>query len=240
MKPPPRESPRRTPIRDIHFRLDGPVVEDLQRAFARDWAFASRERLRGEAFFPPLKPVGNSFARGIPAGPDDEFETLRTSLLGALRCARRSVAVLSPYFLPDESLRNALTTAAMSGVRVDVLIPGRSNLPIVDWACRHILPGLVERGVRVWFNPAPFDHTKLMLVDGEWTLLGSTNWDARSLRLHFEFCVECYDAPLTRRLERRAAALMRVSIPATREALLGAPLWERLRNASARLLSPYL
>ena len=93
------------------------------------------------------------------------------------------------------------------------------------------------RGVQV---RVLFDHTKLMLVDGEWTLLGSTNWDARSLRLHFEFCVECYDAPLTRRLERRAAALMRVSIPATREALLGAPLWERLRNASARLLSPYL
>jgi cardiolipin synthase len=99
---------------------------------------------------------------------------------------------------------------------------------------------VLERGCRVWLTPPPFDHTKLMLVDGQWTLLGSTNWDPRSLRLNFEFNVECYDAGLAQTLED----LVREKIAASRRLTLaevdGRPLPVRLRDGAARLLSPYL
>jgi len=228
------------PIEDLHFRLVGPVVAQLQEVFAEDWAFCTDERLEGDLWFPPLGPAGPVLARGIPDGPDEDFEKLRWTLLGALACAQSSVRIVTPYFLPDAGLIGSLNVAAMRGVEVDIVLPEATNLRLVQWACRALLWQVLERGCRVWLTPPPFDHTKLMLVDGQWTLLGSTNWDPRSLRLNFEFNVECYDAGLAQTLED----LVRNKIAASRRLTLaevdGRPLPVRLRDGAARLLSPYL
>ena len=235
----PALQPRRT-IRDVHFRIEGPVVAHLQDVFCEDWAFCTGERLQGEAWFPTLPPAGTVFARGISDGPDEDFEKLRWTLLGALACARRSIHIVTPYFLPDPGLITSLNVAALRGVAVDIVIPLKNNLRLVQWAAAAQLWQLVERGCRVWFSPPPFDHTKLMVVDSRWSLLGSSNWDPRSLRLNFEFNLECYDWELAHRLERLIRRKIRQARPVTIEALDGRSLPVKLRDGVARLLTPYL
>lgn len=230
----------RHPIQDTHFRLEGPAVTHLQTVFADDWEFASREPLHGDAWFPKLEPCGPTLARGVSSGPDDEIERMRLVYLGALNCARKSVRIMTPYFLPDPGLVAALNVAALRGVEVDILLPAQNNLRLVQWASTGLLPQVLEHGCRVWLVPPPFDHSKLMLVDAAWVLLGSANWDPRSLRLNFEFDVECYDTTLAAELEslvldRRAAARRLTPDELNRRSL---PL--KLRDGVARLLTPYL
>ncbi|HSN90572.1 MAG TPA: phospholipase D-like domain-containing protein [Anaeromyxobacteraceae bacterium] len=231
---------RPEPFQDLQARLEGPVVAHLQATFAEDWAFTTGERLDGVAFFPALPPAGPVTARGIPDGPDEDFETLRWILLGALATARSSVRIVTPYFLPDPGLLTALDVAAMRGVEVDVVLPERGNLPLVAWAQTAQLWQVLERGCRVWLTPPPFDHTKLMVVDGAWSLLGSANWDPRSLRLNFELDVECYDPDLGRRVEALAAERIARARAITLAELEARPLAVKLRDGVARLFSPYL
>lgn len=230
----------RTRTLDIHFRLEGPVVTELMDVFAEDWTFTTREILAGEAWFPGLAPEGDTIARVISDGPDQDFDCMRWALHGALGSARRSIRVLTPYFLPDEPLITALNAAALRGVVVDLVLPERGNLRLVNWAMRGEIWKVLHHGCRVWLTPPPFDHSKLLTVDGAWALLGSANWDPRSLRLNFELGVECYDrgfvSELDRLLDERITRARRFE--AADLAAISWPL--RLRDAAARLLSPYL
>jgi cardiolipin synthase len=232
-------SPRH-PVQDLHFRLEGPVVRHLAEAFAKDWVFTTGEELYSPGWFPVLEPVGRVVARGIADGPDDEFERLHWTFLAALAGADRTVRIVTPYFLPDQALLAALNTAALRGVEVDVLLPRENNLRVVGWAMRAKLDQVLDYGCRVWLTPPPFDHTKLMVVDGVWGLFGSGNWDPRSYRLNFEFNVEAYDAELGGRLETIVREKMRAAEPVTQKALRARPLPERLRDGVAWLFSPYL
>jgi cardiolipin synthase len=231
----------RRAIQDVHFRLSGPIVTQLQQAFATDWFYCTREVLEGTAWFPAVElAAGDALARVIPHGPDEDFEKLRLTLLGALACAERSVTIVTPYFIPDPTLATALEITALRGVRLDILLPERSNLPIVPWAMWAHFEALVKKGVHIWLTPPPFDHSKLMVVDDRWSLFGSANWDARSLVLHFEVNVECYDATLAATLarliqeKRSRARLVTAGELADRSMLL------KIRDGIADLASPYL
>ena len=188
----------------------------------------------------PLEPAGPVVARGIPDGPDEDFETVRWTLLGALACARSTVRIVTPYFIPDAALVTALNVAALRGVRVDVVLPERLNLPVVQWAATAQLWQVMRPHFRVFLTAPPFDHTKLMVVDGVWSLVGSANWDPRSLRLNFEFDVECYDVALARELDALVDERMSLARQLTLEELEARPLPIRLRDGVARLMSPYL
>ncbi len=228
------------PVQDLHFRVGGPVVAQLQEAFANDWAFCTKEVLNGDIWFPQPGSCGNIIARVITDGPDGDFEKLRWTLLAALAEAQTSVQILTPYFLPDTTLISALNLAALRGVRVDIILPVKSNLPYVHWASRALWWQVLERGCRLWLTPPPFDHSKLMIVDGHWVLIGSANWDARSLRLNFELNVECYSRDLAHDL----AAVIEKKLRGAREVTLAEVderwLPAKLRDATARLFSPYL
>ncbi len=228
------------PIQDLHFQIRGPVVTQLQEVFATDWEFATGEVLSGDRWRATAEQVGTVLARGITTGPDGDLDKLRMALLGAIACAESSISIVSPYFLPDETLIAALNVAALRGVQVDIVLPGVNNLWLVQWASMAQLWEVLERGCRVWLTPAPFDHAKLMVVDRLWTLLGSANWDPRSLRLNFEFNVECYDSDLAGRLQdwigHKIAAARRLTL----EQIEGRSLPVRLRDGIARLLTPYL
>ncbi len=225
---------------DLHFRIEGPVVRHLMQAFADDWLFTTGWAPGGDGWFPALEPRGRVLARGITDGPDEDFEKARLVLLGALACAHTSVRIVTPYFLPDAGLISALTIAAMRGVRVDIVLPGANNQVLVHWAAAAQLWQLVKRGCRVWYTPPPFDHTKLMVVDGGWALIGSSNWDARSLRLNFEFDVECYDDALAGTLQALVERKLAEAREVTARALDAHSLPVRLRNGIARLAAPYL
>jgi cardiolipin synthase len=228
------------PVRDIQFRVQGPVVAQLQEVFADDWRFCTGEALRGDAWFPPLEPAGDVFARCIADGPDEDFEKLRWTLLGALSCASHSVRIVTPYFLPDPALISALNVAAMRGVQVDILLPEKNNLPFVHWAMCAGLWQVIQGGCRVWLTPPPFDHSKLMVMDSQWSLIGSANWDPRSLRLNFELNLECYNRSLAARLDRLIEDRMKSARPLSLRDLDERPLPIKLRDGIARLATPFL
>jgi cardiolipin synthase len=229
-----------SPVRDLHFRLEGPVVAHLQEVFADDWFFTTREPLRGHRWFPQLESRGPVIARGIADGPDEDLEKLRWTLLAALGAARTSVRIATPYFLPDPTLIAALNLAAMRGVLVEILLPAKGNLPVVQWASTAHWWQVLQRGCRIWLSPPPFNHSKVFIVDDTWALVGSTNWDPRSLRLNFEFNVECYDDAMVRTLAGWFDEQLRQSHETSLAEVDARNLAVRLRDGVARLLTPFL
>jgi cardiolipin synthase A/B len=226
--------------RDLHFRVTGPIVAELMAVFAHDWRFTTRERLHGDAWFPPLAPAGHTVARGLADGPDIDFEKLHGTLLGAIATARTSLTIVTPYFIPDQRLLSSLAVAARRGVAVTIILPEKVNLVLVQWASTAYWAELLEAGCRIVVTPPPFDHTKLMVVDGGWSLIGSANVDPRSLQLNFEFNLECYDARLAAELEGLVAARLAAGREVTLAEIRARPFHVRFRDRLARLFSPYL
>ncbi|PTM43383.1 phospholipase D-like domain-containing protein [Bosea sp. 124] len=228
----------REPVRDIHFLIEGPVVRQVMESFQDDWAFSTAETLEGPLWFPATHRKGTAPARAISSGPDQSVDQLMLALLSAINAASSSLRIATPYFLPDEQVITALQLAALRGVEVHVVIPARNNHRLVGWAMQaHIRP-LLKVGCHVWRSPAPFDHSKLATVDEAWSLIGSANWDARSLRLNFEITMEFYDPELAKRLNgiidaKRSTAVTLDEIDSR---------WPivKIRDAAARLLMPYL
>ncbi len=229
-----------TAYRDLHFRVRGPVVAQLMDVFIDDWQFATDESLHGSAWFPDLEPGGPLVARVVEEGPDESVDRLRWSIIGGLNAAQRAVRILTPYFVPDAPLVSALNAAALRGVEVDIVLPGCNDLPHVQWAGIHGLWQVLEYGCRVWMSPGPFDHSKVMVVDGAWTLIGSGNWDARSLRLNFELNVECYCGELGARMEALALERRAAARQVTLATVDKRPLPVKLRDGVARLFAPLL
>jgi cardiolipin synthase len=223
-----------------HFRIEGPIVADMQRTFAVDWAFTTGEHLKGARWFPDLDRRSTVVARGVKDGPDADLDNMLRIILGALSVATQTVRIVTPYFLPNDALLRAVQVAALRGIDVAIVLPSKSNIPIMDWAMAPQLPDLLTAGCRIYFTSGMFDHTKLFVVDSFWSLIGSTNWDARSLRLNFEYNLECYDASLAENLENliedKIARAYRLRLCETQST--GFPV--RVRNGLARLLSPFL
>ena len=225
-------------VADVHFRIDGPVASQMEATFLEDWAFTTGESR------PPSRP-GRSHAHGsvcrvLTDGPNEDLDRLVMVLIGALSAARCEVWVATPYFLPMRSLMTALEAAALRGVEVNVLLPEENNLPFVHWATRHMLGELLHWGVHVYYQPPPFAHTKLFIVDRRYAQIGSANMDPRSLRLNFELNTEIYDRAITNALAEDCERLRAGSRTVTEAELQGRPPLERLRDAACWLASPYL
>nr|WP_261405176.1 phospholipase D-like domain-containing protein [Chenggangzhangella methanolivorans] len=227
--------PTDEPVRDTHFRVSGAVVDQIADSFDEDWAFVTGDDVpetpaRPSADGPP--------ARAVVSGPDQTVDRLVLTLLAAIASARRTIRIATPYFLPDERLITALQVAALRGVEVRIVTPAVNNHRLVAWASDgHVRP-LLEAGCRLFRSEPPFDHSKLMTIDDVWCLIGSANWDARSLRLNFELTVELYDAALAARLSGLIDS--KCAAAASLEELDAKPLAIKLRDATVRLASPYL
>lgn len=228
----------RHPVRDTHFAVQGPVVGQLVQAFVRDWLFVTGEELGGPAWMPEPRPAGEAAARVATSGPDQDLEKIEYVVLEAIACAQRSVRIVTPYFLPEETLVTSLALAAVRGVRVEIVIPQKGNHIVVDWATRAHVGPLLAAGCHLWRNPPPFDHSKIMVVDGAWSLIGSANWDMRSFRLNFELNMEVHDEAFARRLEALVEARKGSRITANDLAARALPI--RLRDAAVRLMLPYI
>lgn len=227
-------------VMDTHIRLRGPVVRHLMQAFADDWNFTTGESLSQGCWWPALERADSIAARAVTSGPDEDMGALETMLGAAIVEARESIRIVTPYFLPDRHLQMALSLAALRGVMVDIIIPARSNKQLIDWASRANLQFLTGEAWRVFLTPPPFDHSKLMTVDGSFCLVGSSNWDARSHRLNFELDVEAYDRDLTAKIDEAIDLRVARSQQTGRRELAQRPLSRQIRDAAARLLLPYL
>jgi len=224
---------------DLHFKVRGPVVADVERALLEDWSFATGVNdLRAVPLDLPRQ--GDLLARVIIDGPNEDFEKLRWMYMGAINAARQSVRVMTPYFVPDRELIVCLSGAAMRGVDVEIVLPEESNLPFVSWATDAMLWQVLEPGVRVYRQPPPFAHSKLFIVDECYAIVGSGNFDARSLRLNFEFNLEIYGEDFVAVLTRHFDEARARSVPVSLSDLDGRPLAVKLRDGFARLFAPYL
>lgn len=233
------EAGRPAEVTDLHFRIEGPLVAQLEQVFLADWHFAT-----GETAPAPVAPSpavgGQALARAVTDGPNEELDRLLMLLLGALANAHQRVWIMTPYFLPTPPLIGALQSAALRGVDVCLLLPEKNDQPWMTWATRNVLWQLRDRQVRVLERPGPFAHSKLLLVDDYYLQFGSANLDQRSLRLNFELVVESYDRELAAWAAAHFQDLQALARPISRAELDARPLPQRLRDALFWLMSPYL
>ncbi|MGB6241070.1 MAG: phospholipase D-like domain-containing protein [Castellaniella sp.] len=227
---------------DTHFRVEGPAATQLFAVFANDWEFTTRERLRIEDWClrTAEAPQPQVPARCVRSSPDRFIAATHNVLLGALAVAQRRVRIQSPYFLPDQTLMGALNTAARRGIQVDIVIPGRNNLRLVNYAMTAQLAQVIAGGCRIWRSRGNFDHSKLITIDEGWSYVGSSNMDPRSLRLNFELDMEIYDSAMARQIAERIDGEIAQADLVTRESLNAIPFLKQLRNRIIWLASPYL
>ncbi len=226
---------RRHQTQDVHFSIRGPAIDQINRVFEDDWQFAT-----GQSISLPRwtgGQVGEVTCRVLLDGPDDNYQKLQLTIIAAINSARYSVRIATPYFLPDVPVIHALELAVLRGVRVELLVPEKNNLAVVDWAMKANESKLLKAGIKIFRSQPPFDHSKLFLVDSCWTLIGSSNWDARSLELNFEINIECYNEALAQSIDNVFSQKL-ASASAVEKVDNRLPV--RLRNNFFRLFTPYL
>lgn len=236
-------------FQDAHLAIRGPAVADLAQTFAEDWAFATDEELPLPPDPPPVGPAGAADVRDedgsavvavIPSGPDQAHNANGLVYFAGIAAAHQRIWLQSAYFIPDQPLLTALVSAALRGVDVRVIVPAVSDVGLVRAAARSYYPALLRGGVRVYeFQPSML-HSKTMVVDGRWGLVGSANMDIRSFRLNFELGALVLGRDFARRMEQRFLEDLAQSIEVTADALRAQGWWARLRDGGARLLSPLL
>lgn len=229
--------------RDTHFSVSGPVVADLFDVAAEDWRFTTGETLNGEAWrivAPDRQPGDPVLMRVVASGPDRSVETNHKMLIGAFSVARKSIRIMSPYFLPDRELISALATAARRGVDVDIVVPAANNLVLVDRAMTAQFDQILGNYCRIWRSAGAFSHSKLLSIDGVWSYVGSSNLDPRSLRLNFEIDLEVLNEGFAVEIDERIDEAIKSASPVTLEGLRSRPFAVRLLEKVLWLGSPYL
>lgn len=182
-------------IHDLHCRILGPAVSQFALSFFHDWAYTTRRKL-AECAIPEDFPIpvhcGNEVIRVIDSGPGHNYMGTHKLFFAAAGLAKRSLRIMTPYFVPGPEYVNALCMAAARGVAVKVIVPKNNDHKFVDYAARSFYPKLLRHGVKIYKKRGCFSHIKAMIVDGEWGCMGSSNCDQRSFRLNFEldFCFE--------------------------------------------------
>tara|TARA_R110000787_G_scaffold170629_18_gene283342 strand:- start:4007 stop:5458 length:1452 start_codon:yes stop_codon:yes gene_type:complete len=223
---------------DVHFRVHGPVVSQLDQVFQSDWEIATREKL--EADSAPIEKSGGAHCRAITDGPNAEFSRYLIILLGALANAHRAVCIMTPYFIPPPELSSALINAALRGIEISLILPERSNHAWLDAATRRWLVQMSAFPISVYRRPLPFAHSKLVIVDDYYTVIGSANLDSRSLSLNFELMLEVYDQTFARSMLAHFAQVRDSCRVLDAVELKNRPMPKRLLDAFFWLFSPYL
>lgn len=231
------ERDRHDAMADLHFRFEGPIVRQFEDVFVDAWRFSSGEKLLPS----PVAPAaGNAHCRVITDGPNDEIDRLQLLLLGVIANAHERISIMTPYFIPTPELSGALQAAALRGVEIEIILPRRSDQWWVDGATRRWLRQLLGSRLRVYYRPQPAAHSKLLLMDDYYAMVGSANLDPRSLRLNFELMVEVYDPDLVREQRAHFAAVRDGCAEVTLELLRRRPAIKRFADSLLWLFSPYL
>ena len=227
--------------RDSHFRVEGPVVAQLQAAFMDDWFETQGAVLDGPGYFPDLDRAGPSLGQVFWSSPRGGNGNLRVMYLLAIASAARRILIANAYFVPDETTVEMLAAAARRGVDVEIIVPGPIlDAQVVRRASRATWGPMLEAGIRIYEYQPTMYHPKVMVVDDIWVSVGSTNFDDRSFRLNQEANLNVYDrgfaAAEAARFERDRTASRQVTLEAWRRR----PMWERIQERAAGLLRTQL
>jgi cardiolipin synthase len=232
---------RKDAYRDLHLRIDGDAVRMLQVVFVEDWMYATQTRdlIAGLMRNLPEKRPGPIAAQALPSGPDSSWQSIHRMHVAAIYAAQHRIWLATPYFVPGEAAMMALTSAALSGLDVRLLVPKRSDSLLVTLAARSYYDELLAAGVKVYEYGPRMLHTKALLVDDDIALVGTANFDNRSFRLNFEVSMLFQDSGIAAEL----ASLIEhefAHAPRVRDDRLRPLFRARLPEALARLGSPLL
>lgn len=231
------------PIDDIQFKVTGPVIDQISQVFIEDWFFATSELIQFPRHNPnTLEQTSDKsvVARVVQDGPDEHHNRIRWTLINALVCAQTSVKIMTPYFIPDQTLMTSLHAAALRGVSIEIIVPEHSDVPFVDWVMEANFSRIMEHGIRIYKNKRPFDHSKIVIIDDIWSFIGSPNWDARSLEFNFEISLECFDTNLNVKLTELFTLKKQNATPVIESKMNVLPAYKKIRNNLFRLFSPYM
>ena len=231
---------RRLSWRDTHIKIEGPGVDQLQAIFHEDWEFTTGEAME-IILNTPLKPTkGISDIQTLPTGPDESQATLEIILTSLIYAAKKRITIVTPYFIPTVPIALALDTAVKRGVKVDILVPEKSNHWIVGWVARGWYRDILISDVNLYEYAETFVHAKLVTIDSQISLIGSANMDERSFRLNFECTTLVYDSKITEKLLRSFDSMKMNSRKMTLAEFKQQRLWNNVRDGAFRILSPLL
>lgn len=221
--------------RDTHFRVQGPVVAQMQSVFLDNWMRATGKVLHGEAYFPSLKPVGNYAAQMFSSSPSGGSESMQLMYLLAITAARRTIDLSNSYFVPDAMTIQTLLDAAKRGVKIRVITPsGHIDSETVRKASRGSWGPMLEAGIQIAEYAPTMYHVKGLVVDGVFSSVGSTNFDNRSFRLNDEANLNVLNPDFGREqaavFERDWALAKKITLAQWNERPLSERFWERLAN----------
>ncbi len=229
------------PWRDTHLRLSGSSVLALQLRFLLDWNFAAHDDLGlDERYFPEAGQPGTTVVQVVSSGPDAKWNQIKEGYLKLIGLAQDSILIQSPYFVPDDSVTDALRIAALSGVDVRLMVPAKPDHPFVHWASNSYIGDLLDAGAKAYSYEHGFIHSKTIVVDRAVASVGSANWDIRSFRLNFEANAFVYDRGVADRLAQAFEEDLRGSTEITRELYARRGARVKVKESVSRLLSPLL
>lgn len=229
--------------RDTHLCIEGAAVTSLAVRFVLDWNYAAKENLfLDDNLFEIPKYVRNGAdpVQIITSGPDSKYPKIRDNYLRLIHMARKSIYIQTPYFIPDEDIRDALVIAAKSGIDVRIMIPCKPDHPFVYWATYSYIGEMIEAGARCYTYTGGFLHSKCLCVDGLVSCVGTANMDIRSFALNFEVNAVIYSAGTTQKLEQAFEKDILKSEIITRKMYGQRKMSVRFKEQFCRLLSPVL
>jgi cardiolipin synthase len=233
-------TPRLGSWRDTHLMIKGGAVTSLQIVFMADWYFVSREILKGEPYFQPLREGNGPLVQIVASGPDSDWESIGQAYFSAIASATEHVYIATPYLMPTGDIITALKTAALGGIDVRILVPGKSDAIIPKWGTDSYIQELLEAGVKVYFYRAGFTHSKVIIVDGIFSSVGTANMDFRSLETNFEVNAMIYDPKTAATLISYFMNDLKQSEQVLLREWKKRPRFRKANESFARLLSPML
>lgn len=223
---------------DTHFRIEGSGAQGLQSVFLADWYYVSGEFLDCKKYYPEIGIIGKTPIQVVTAEPLGLHANIMEAMFTAITRAKKYVYIETPYFVPTESISRAIQIAAMSGIDVRLIIPKRSDNGSVQHASNSYIEQMLRNKVRVYQYTAGFTHSKLMIIDDELVIGGSTNIDVRSLELHFETNIFMYDKEIASIVKDIYFDNIEDSEEVDLENWMNRSQWIKFKEASYRLLSP--
>ncbi len=226
--------------RDMHCRIEGPAVNELQDIFIRFWEKLTKEKLTDEKYFRGTE-AGNKMVGIATREPHTTNKIMRQFYISALDNAKDSVKIVNPYFCPTSSVIKALKRCAERGVKMDIIMSSRYDVPLVPDVVYYNLRKLMKRGAKIWRYRPGFHHSKIMMVDGKYCTVGSTNLDARSLRFDYEINALIIDKDVTRQLDDKFIEdTKKCDLLTEEEYKRSRSSWKRFRGWLGHLLTPFL